>query len=260
MRIQVASDLHLEFLEGRFPGYRCVEPVEADLLVLAGDIHAADRALASFADWPVPVICLPGNHEYYRGDIGRLEPLFASGPVLGSARMAERQVLEFAGVRMLCATLWTDYELYGDAPAAMEHAAGILLDHKAIGMGAGSFTPSHARTLHKAASAWLAEHLAEPFSGSTVVCTHHAPHPNSIHAMYEDNAANPAFISDLSRLLPAVDLWIHGHVHNSFDYRVGRCRVVANPRGYALNRRQAERVTDLQWENAAFDPRLVIEV
>jgi hypothetical protein len=28
------------------------------------------------------------------------------------------------------------------------------------------------------------------------------------------------------------DLWIHGHVHDSFDYQIGRTRIVCNPRGY----------------------------
>jgi len=40
-------------------------------------------------------------------------------------------------------------------------------------------------------------------------------------------------------------------VHDSFDYRVGKTRVVANPRGYAKGG-----VT----ENRYFDPRLILEV
>ena len=28
-------------------------------------------------------------------------------------------------------------------------------------------------------------------------------------------------------------LWIHGHTHESFDYQIGKTRVVCNPRGYA---------------------------
>jgi len=43
MRIQIASDLHLEHLEWRFPKYRGVEPTDADVLVLAGDIANGTR-------------------------------------------------------------------------------------------------------------------------------------------------------------------------------------------------------------------------
>ena len=39
--------------------------------------------------------------------------------------------------------------------------------------------------------------------------------------------------SALDPLLAHADLWLHGHLHCCHDYRVGRCRVVANPMGYA---------------------------
>ena len=48
-----------------------------------------------------------------------------------------------------------------------------------------------------------------------------------------------------------VQLWVHGHTHDSFDYEVAGTRVLCNPRGYCREGRQ---------ENARFDPSLVIEV
>jgi Icc-related predicted phosphoesterase len=42
-------------------------------------------------------------------------------------------------------------------------------------------------------------------------------------------------------------LWVHGHVHNSSDYRIGRTRIVANPHGYGN-------------ENPRFNGQLVVEV
>jgi hypothetical protein len=71
---------------------------------------------------------------------------------------------------------------------------------------------------------------------------------------------NAGFVSDLRHILDLADLWIHGHVHDSFDYRVGATRVIANPRGYARNLNMAGAPADLKWENRAFDPALVIEV
>jgi hypothetical protein len=55
--------------------------------------------------------------------------------------------------------------------------------------------------------------------------------------------------------LQKADLWVHGHVHDSFDYRVGRARVVANPRGYPLSNIVIKRVEDLAFENADFGKR-----
>lgn len=53
MKIQIASDLHLEFLDQRFPDFRVIEHTEADVLVIAGDIHRNTKAITAFADWPV---------------------------------------------------------------------------------------------------------------------------------------------------------------------------------------------------------------
>jgi len=52
----------------------------------------------------------------------------------------------------------------------------------------------------------------------------------------------------------------NGHVHDSFDYMIGKCRVIANPRGYARNRLYAESPEQVEWENPGFDPTLVLEV
>lgn len=71
---------------------------------------------------------------------------------------------------------------------------------------------------------------------------------------------NAAFNSDLSELLPHAALWIHGHVHDSFDYAVHGCRVVANPAGYARNRQSAQEAADLVFENAMFARTFVVEV
>jgi hypothetical protein len=90
--------------------------------------------------------------------------------------------------------------------------------------------------------------------------THHGPHRNSVHPRYAGDLLNAAFVSNLTPLVEQADLWIHGHVHDSFDYIVGRCRVVANPRGYARNRLYAESPEQVEWENPGFDPTLVLEV
>jgi predicted phosphodiesterase len=45
------------------------------------------------------------------------------------------------------------------------------------------------------------------------------------------------------------DLWVHGHTHNSFDYSLGKTRVVVNPYGYK----------DVE-VNPQYDRQLVIEL
>lgn len=61
-------------------------------------------------------------------------------------------------------------------------------------------------------------------------------------------------------LHPFETFWLHGHVHDSVDYGVGRCRLVANPAGYATSRSTVAGGARLELENELFDPRLVIDV
>lgn len=261
MKIQIASDLHLEFLEHQFPGYRVIEPApNADVLVLAGDIHQHAKALAIFADWPVPVLYVTGNHEAYGAHLSGLLDNLRIDCQGTRVTVLERREVELMGVRFLGTTLWTDYNLTGSPKKAMDCAGSCLNDHRLIQTSQGIFTPEDALARHRVDRAWLAACLNAPFDGKTVVVTHHGPHRDSVHPRYQGDLLNGAFNSHLPELVEQADLWIHGHVHDSHDYQVGKCRVVVNPRGYALDRRYAENVSHLRWENPAFNPSLVIEV
>src|SRR5690606_10859034 len=122
------------------------------------------------------------------------------------------------------------------------------------------FTASRALEEHEYSRQWLEHQLAIPYPGKTVVVTHHGPHPLSVHPRYAGNPLNAAFISDLGPLLDKTDFWLHGHVHDSFDYLVGACRVIANPRGYVRNRSSAAHAGDLQFENPMFEWACAIDV
>ena len=116
------------------------------------------------------------------------------------------------------------------------------------------FTPAHAREIHLRSRAFIEATLGAPHDGPTVVVTHHAPHPNSVHPRFVGNDASPGFVSDLSDLIArhGPELWVHGHTHDGCDYVVGGTRVVCNPKGYG------PRSAGGRIENAAFDPQLVV--
>lgn len=263
MKIQLASDLHLEHLARRFPGETLIRPAhQADVLVLAGDIgHAAD-AIALFADWPVPVLYVLGNHEAYGGCIESVLDELKAASQGTSVWFLERETAEFGGVRFLGCTLWTDYRLPCGLTQSklMESAKYRLNDHRLIRTRNGDlFLPEHALRDHETSRAWLAKELASTYSGTTVVVTHHAPHPLSVHPRYAGDPINAAFASELTELLQKADIWLHGHVHDSFDYEIAGCRVVANPRGYARNITSVADTGSLRFENEAFEHSCVID-
>ncbi len=280
LRIQLASDLHLENIEVRFPGERLIAPAaDADLLVLAGDIANGKRAIKLFADWPVPVLYLAGNHEFYDLDWGTTRADLRSAARGTSVLFLDNDVADLSifhhwwvsrketlsRVRFLGTTLWTDYRYSAGQTQRqlMAHAEMRMQDHRVIRTKEGRFTPAHALRDHELSRVWLERELAKPFNGKTVVLSHHAPHPLSVHPRYlaaDALATNAAYVSDLEPLLHKADVWCHGHVHDSFDYHVAGCRIVANPRGYARNRNSAIDVRDLRFENAAFQWACVIDI
>jgi len=263
MKIQLASDLHLELLEPNWPRERLIDCADdADVLVLAGDIANGAKALTLFAGWPAPVVYVAGNHEFYGQT---LDPMREHMRVVAhecGIHFLDNDSVEIGGVRFLGSTLWTDYQLTQERSQAdsMRYVEQRLNDHFWIRTDTGVFTTQHALAQHQAARAWMQTELNKPFAGKTVVISHHGPHPLSVHPRYVGNLLNPGFVSDLSALMSGVNLWLHGHVHDSFDYQVGNCRVVANPAGYLMNRGAAATSADFSLENPFFDRHLLLEV
>ncbi|MYB89436.1 MAG: hypothetical protein F4X93_05705 [Proteobacteria bacterium] len=237
MKVHVLNDLHIEFEDFKPPA------TSADVVVLAGDIGVGLQGLywaqERFPDRPV--IYVPGNHEYYRYNTDLIDELRAKA--LQNLHVLNDEQVIIDGVRFLGSTLWTDFALFGPASkaSAMLEAQYCMTDFAVIGHEGRCFTPGDALRMHTASRAWLASMLAQPFNGKTVVVTHHAPSSRSIAQRYEGSLLSPSFASNLESLMgeERAALWIHGHVHDSFDYAVEGTRVVCNPRGYApsaLNR------------------------
>lgn len=262
MRIQLASDLHLEFLRGYFRGERLIAPAhQADVLVLAGDIEKGTAGVELFSDWPTPVLYVLGNHEFYGRDLDRVRADVQSAARGTSVRILDNEVVDFGGVRFISTTLWTDYRVDQryEQSIAIAQADRALNDHRLIRRGDGRFSAQQALEEHNEARRWLELELDKPYDGKTVVVSHHAPHQRSIHRRFEGSMLNGAFVSQMPELVNKADFWLHGHVHNSFDYRVGRCRVVANPLGYPIDV-NVRTVRDVKFENAQFGWACILDV
>ena len=255
MRIHILSDLHLEFGGLQLP------EVDADMTVLAGDVgvglQGIEWALQAIP-WHQPVIYVMGNHEFYGQRTMSELWKKAREKVAGThVHLLENEAVEIGGVRFLGATLWTDFDLFGDREGGMK-AALDMNDYWNIITNSGAgytsnratrLTPKDTLRMHQESASWLSNELANRDNRPVVVVTHTAPHRGSLHPKYEYHPISPAFVSDLDGLVQRADLWIHGHTHDSFDYQAGKCRVVCNPMGYAGHEL-----------NLDFNPRLVVEV
>jgi predicted phosphodiesterase len=250
MKIQILSDIHNEFSVLPIPH------TNADVVILAGDIHLGNRGIDWAQQFEKPVIYVMGNHEYYQGHLETINQRIKAASVGTNVYLLDDDEVVIQGVRFVGGTLWTDFELFGQArsPLAMMDARMKMNDFKLIQYGPDCrrLQPEDTTELFKSTVLRLQESLAKPFSGETVVVTHHAPSIQSVHPRYLHDVLTPAFASDLEALMgDPVSLWVHGHVHNSNDYEVNGTRVVSNPRGY-----QQEGPP----ENAMFNSELVVEV
>jgi predicted phosphodiesterase len=256
MKIQLLSDLHLE----ANPDFQPAPAPGADLLVLAGDVGSyqvrrdgstmvePDWGLRRFADWPVPVLFVPGNHEYDALDVDDAHAGLREACDRLGLIWLERETRVMQGVRFVGTTLWSDYDALGDRQKAFR-AANHYLVKMASERHGRLFDAQAMRELALQCQQWLRSALDETFTGTTVVITHFAPTLHSMDPRYGMSPGTAGFCNALDDWLPRADLWLHGHLHCPTDVVVGCCRIVANPLGYSDKN-----------EQAGFLPQQLIEV
>ncbi|KZK30569.1 metallophosphoesterase [Delftia sp. GW456-R20] len=281
MKIQLLSDLHLE----AHPHFIAEPAPDADVLVLAGDIGSYQSGsllqgehfglerfspLPQYAGWPCPVIFVPGNHEYDMQDFDAAHARLRDACERMGMVWLERETAVLGGVRFVGTTLWSDYDAMSMHEGVSDltrllklrekafRAANFYL-HKTGGTRGGEpFLAEPMREQSLVCQQWLRQALARPFDGPTVAVTHFAPSLRSADPRYGLVPGTAGFCNVLDDLLPFADLWLHGHLHSPSDYvaeglrddgSAWRCRVVANPLGYAR-----------KGEQEGFFPRSTIEL
>jgi predicted phosphodiesterase len=260
MKLFLTSDLHTEHAQHNFDpheDYDCLRfsyPEEVDLIVLAGDIGEGTMGLEwarhHFDD--KEIVYVPGNHEYYDGDLAIIDDMRLTARALG-IHLLHNDSVTIQGVRFLGATLWTSFDSYSHTAIAeaertmrdydyirckqwwadagnREKALSLMKPDSTFGFDPEFFSPTVAYLLHQAALAWLAEQLDTLHNGKTVIVTHHAPSLRSLRDI------DHAYATDLEAFIASradkIDLWCHGHSHVPVDYELANVRIVSNPRGY----------------------------
>lgn len=248
MKIQILSDLHIEFQNFN------ITDTDADVIILAGDIHVGEKGVIWALDHirHKPVFYVLGNHEYYGKAYPKLIAKLKNICQGTNIHLLENGLVSIEGVVFLGCTLWTDYDLFGNPSYAGYEASQRMTDFKKIRL-----SPSYSKLraidttiIHRRSLSWLTKAVAENNSNKTIIITHHAPSKKSILPPYEQDILSAAYASNLEEFAAksGAKLWIHGHTHKQLDYKIDSTRVICNPRGYPDE------------PNDRFDPELVIEI
>ncbi len=238
MKFHLLSDLHLEFAPFSAPN------TDADVVLLAGDIHLGVKAIAWIKDtFPeIPVIYVPGNHEYYGQAIPRHTLKLKELAQGSNIHVLDNDSFLLGDVVILGCTLWTDFELFGNPRVAGYFASVGMNDYRKIRVSPDyrKLQPLDTAGLHYRSRSWLTQQFTRHVGKEILVVTHHAPSALSLPQGYEEDILNAAFASRLDVLVnqSGACLWLHGHMHISRDYYIGDTHIICNPRGYDVEPNQ----------------------
>ena len=213
MKVQLLSDIHVEFHD------YSVDPYDSELIILAGDIHVKEKGV----DWAIsnikdkPVLYVLGNHEFYGKAYPKLVSSLKEKTKDTNVHILEKDVFSINGINFLGCTLWTDFELFGDARLTGYQCQQMMTDYKKIRV-----SPKYSKLksidvsiIHRQSVDWLKQELKKRENETNVVITHHGPSTLSLPNHRKDDVLSAAYVSDLEEIINAYGpkYWVHEAVN-----------------------------------------------
>lgn len=218
MKIQYASDLHLEFPKNRefIKGYPLLP--DGEILILAGDImpfaqlERHDEFLDYLEAHFTATYWIPGNHEYYGGDMSPRSGSFEE-KIRENVVLLNNRTIMTAGQRLIFSTLWSQISVQNELKVL-----NGLNDFNHIKMDGSPLTVTAYNGQHHEALDFLSRELKKEVPETTVVITHHVPTLQQYPQQYKNDPINEAFATELYGLIADTqpDFWIYGHQHAAF--------------------------------------------
>ena len=236
MKIQYASDLHLEFRDNA--AYMRDNPLipSGDILILAGDIaYLGDEnySVHPFWDWVSEnyqqVLVVPGNHEFYKGyDLDNVDDGHI-GTIRKNVHWYYNAVVSIGDVDIILTTLWAQIEHVNAfwIERGVSDFRRIMKSNKIINYM--DFNNEHSRALN-----FLHDALTKSKSKKRIVVSHHVPSYLLSSAEFKGSSINGAFVSELFDFIESheIDFWIYGHSHRNITARIGKTKCISNQLGY----------------------------
>jgi len=237
MKIQYASDLHLEF--GTNSVYLRNNPLKSvgNILVLAGDIgYLKDEMYQKHPFWNwasdnfEQVIVIPGNHELYNHfDINDLHESWCL-KIRDNVRCVYNSIIHLDDdTDLIASTLWSEIHA-GDA----YHTEQRVSDFHWIRNGQFRLTWERFNYEHRRCREFIENSIEKSNAKNLIVVTHHVPSLQLISDEFASSPINGAFTAELGNLIgnSRIKYWIYGHSHRNIDKVIGNTHCVSNQLGY----------------------------
>lgn len=234
MKLQIVSDLHIEYRSDNVPDPLSLITPSADILIMAGDIGSFYKydQLKTFLNRLCPyfkvVIYVPGNHEFYNQkgyESKRMSTLFKSfikiEESIKNLFILNRSSLQIGNICIVGCTLWSE--------------SNVMIPKFIVRIQ--DMNTKIYNEKHKGDLLYIKKMIkyCNENNLKLVVVTHHCP---TYSVITSKNKLRDKYISlyasNLDYLLTkeSVHTWICGHIHINFDkITEGGTRLIGNQNG-----------------------------
>jgi hypothetical protein len=252
MKIQLISDLHLEFRANR--EWLIKNPIipKGELLLIAGDTCCLERPEdADFFHQQIAkdfdhIISVMGNHEFYGSKIDFVYPSYIA-KISDNHFCLNNDVFFYKDLKIIVSILWSYVPLYW--AKTLENG---LNDYHYIRRAnpdgcARVIRVADTNEYHNNSVAFIEDELSKQFSGKTILLTHHLPSYSCISVDFKGSPLNAGFATRLDGLIernPHLLYWFCGHSHDFSSINAHNTKVVRNPLGYVFRDEQHDFLRD----------------
>jgi predicted phosphohydrolase len=236
MKIQLLSDLHLEFYDNKKHYNEFIKIFDdtiknkenIDILILAGDICYPKLSIFDeFIDYVSKIysyiLYLSGNHEYYTDSIENvnniLEEKLNRYP---NIHFMNNKVIEINNIRFIGSTLWSN----------IQNNSYEINDIKFIKKNNKNIKAEDITKLFFENYNFIKNNIND-INDKCIIITHHLPSYKCINPIYKNSLYNSWFASDCEDLMNSnIKYWFCGHTHSNVNIKINGTHIIANPLGY----------------------------
>ncbi len=233
MKVQICSDLHLEFTANK--NWLKENPIlpSGDILIIAGDTNYLGRDFTTLdfinkvSNEFEAVYLIPGNHEYYDGsDISKTLDDFEV-KIKDNVFMLNNKAVNIKGVKFIFSTLWSKID-----KNIIDITMGMA-DFKYIKYDRQTFDVKKFNEIHEKCFKFIEQEVKG--DGKKVVVSHHLPSNECNIEEFKNSILNPAFCVEKTDFISdsEIDFWVYGHSHRNIpDFEINGTKLITNQLGY----------------------------